>query len=602
MLKSLHLRTLRTALRHCVDLLTWLSFAAGSLAFSQHTGVAPRTWCNPLNLDYAYVRNAEPGVGQHRSTADPAVVTVNGKFFLFATNQEGYWWSDNFAHWQFVKQSFKPNASGDDVCAPGALAMGDTVIFLPCFTDKDTMPLYRMVGSTPGPWTEATKSFPIVTWDPGFFRDDDGKMFVYWGSSNVFPIRGRQIDPAGGFRPVGNEVPLVLLHPDRNGWEQFGEDNTDTTIQPYTEGAWMTKHDGKYYFQYAAPGTEFNVYADGVYVGSGPLGPFTHQPHNPFSSKRGGFITGAGHGSTFPDRWGNWWHAATVVAWIKHKFERRIAVFPAGFDNDGVLYANTSFGDYPQLLATGKRNQAKGGWTGWVTLAYRKPATASSSLPAHPVGHAFDENIRTYWSAASADSGEWLQVDLGHVCRVHALQVNYADEDAMLRGKVMGIYHRYRIYGSENGKDWRTVVEKGRNNQDIPHDYVELMRPAKLRYLRLVNIHVPTGKFAVSGFRMFGKANEPPPAKVIGLKVSRSEQDPRVAEISWRASAGAYAYNLSYGVNPEKRYTDILLHDSTHYTFRGMSVGREYYFSIQSVGEGGAGPAGEVVSTLKKSR
>jgi xylan 1,4-beta-xylosidase len=579
-----------------------LCVVSSSAAISQGRSPLPRTWCNPLNLDYAYVSNAEPGIGQHRSTADPAIVTVGDRFFLFATNQEGYWWSDNFARWNFVKQSFKRNISGDDVCAPAALALHDTIMFLPCFTDKDTMPLYRMTGPPPGTWAEIVPSFPIITWDPGLFRDDDGKMYVYWGSSNTFPIRGARIDPANLYRPTGVEVPLILLHPERNGWEQFGEENADTTIAPYVEGAWMTKHGGKYYLQYAAPGTEFNVYADGVYVGEGPLGPFKLQKHNPFSSKRGGFITGAGHGSTFEDRWGNWWHVATCVAWIKHKFERRIAVFPAGFDKDGVLYANTSFGDYPQKLVNGKRDQIKGGWTGWVMLSYRKPATASSSIPGRSVEHAFDENIRTYWSAASADSGEWLQVDLKRICRVNAIQVNYADEGATLRGKVMGIYHRYGIYSSVDGKQWSLLVDKSANTADIPHDYVELGAPANVRYLRLVNIHIPTGKFAISGFRVFGKADDPVPPKVEGFTVVRNPHDPREAEISWKAAPRAYAYNVSYGVGPDKRYTDIFLHDSTHCTFRGMTIGQEYYFSIQPGGEGGAGKVSEVVSTVPKKR
>lgn len=51
--------------------------------------------------------------------------------------------------------------------------------------------------------------------------------------------------------------------------------------QPYVEGAFMTKHDGRYYLQYAAPGTQYNTYADGVYVGQSPLGPFTRQASNP---------------------------------------------------------------------------------------------------------------------------------------------------------------------------------------------------------------------------------------------------------------------------------------------------------------------------------
>ena len=42
----------------------------------------------------------------------------------------------------------------------------------------------------------------------------------------------------------------------------------------------------KYYFQYGAPGTEFKVHADGVYVSDSPLGPFVYQKHNPMCYSR----------------------------------------------------------------------------------------------------------------------------------------------------------------------------------------------------------------------------------------------------------------------------------------------------------------------------
>ena len=45
----------------------------------------------------------------------------------------------------------------------------------------------------------------------------------------------------------------------------------NTFLDPFIEGSWMTKHNGKYYFQYGAPGTEFSGYADGVVVGDNPL-------------------------------------------------------------------------------------------------------------------------------------------------------------------------------------------------------------------------------------------------------------------------------------------------------------------------------------------
>ena len=126
----------------------------------------------------------------------------------------------------------------------------------------------------------------------------------------------------------------------------------EVTLPPFTEGAYMNKHDGKYYLQYGAPGTEFKVYADGVYVADNPLGPFTYQKHNPMSYKPGGFVQGSGHGGTFEDASGNWWHVSTCMLSLKYKFERRIGLYPIGFDKDGIMYSSAAFGDYPNFNAT----------------------------------------------------------------------------------------------------------------------------------------------------------------------------------------------------------------------------------------------------------
>ena len=71
-----------------------------------------------------------------------------------------------------------------------------------------------------------------------------------------------------------------------HGFERFGENNRPNGTAPYIEGAWMTKYKGKYYLQYAAPGTEFNVYSDGVYVADAPLGPYRPAVSNPYSFHR----------------------------------------------------------------------------------------------------------------------------------------------------------------------------------------------------------------------------------------------------------------------------------------------------------------------------
>ena len=56
-------------------------------------------------------------------------------------------------------------------------------------------------------------------------------------------------------------------------------------------------------------------------------------------------------------------------------------------------------------------------------------------------------------------------------------------------------------------KHWKVIVDKSNNKNDIPHDYAELQQPLQARYLKIENIHMPTGKFALSGFRVFGNGN-----------------------------------------------------------------------------------------------
>ena len=96
--------------------------------------------------------------------------------------------------------------------------------------------------------------------------------------------------------------------------------------------------------------TQFNVYADGVYVADHPMGPYTYQKHNPISYKPGGYINGAGHGSTVLGPGGQYWHFGSMALPINMHWERRLCMFPTYFDEDGIMYCDTRFGDYPLSL------------------------------------------------------------------------------------------------------------------------------------------------------------------------------------------------------------------------------------------------------------
>lgn len=117
---------------------------------------------------------------------------------------------------------------------------------------------------------------------------------------------------------------------------------------------------------------------------------------------------------------------------------------------------------------------------------------------------------------------------------VNPIQINYADQDAAFLGKQTSIYHQCKLYYSLDGKKWTILVDKSNNKMDMPHEYVELPNSVQARFVKLENIHMPTGKFAISGLRVFGNGNGKKPDTVQNLIVLRTEKDPRSAWIKWR--------------------------------------------------------------------
>ena len=579
-----------------------------------------KTYCNPVNIDYGYTPIPNfTASGKHRATADPVIVNYKGDYYLFSTNQWGYWWSSDMLNWKFISKKFlRPwNEGYDELCAPAVGIIGDTmIVFGSTYTRNFT--IWMSTNPKANEWKPLVDSFDIGGWDPDFFTDEDGKLYMYNGSSNRYPIYGVELNRKT-MQPIGTRKEMYFLEPWRYGWQRFGEYLDNTFLDPFIEGSWMTKHNGKYYLQYAAPGTEFSGYADGVVVGDNPLGPFTPQS-DPLSWKAGGFARGAGHGSTFQDNNKNYWHVSTISISVKNNFERRIGIWPAGFDKDGIMWCNTAFGDYPHYLPAAPNSskmkepksqssltQATSGnsysskeasvFTGWMLLNYSKPVQVSSTLGSYYANNAVDENIKTYWSAATANEGEWIQTDLGNIATVNAIQLNYADQDAEFLGKSLGVYHQYKIYESTDGKKWKLLVDKSKNKTDVPHDYIELSQPVETRFLKLENIHMPTGKFAISGFRVFGKGHGSIPGAVKNFVVLRTEKDKRSSWIKWSPVDNAYAYTIYMGTAPDKLYNNIMLYNVNEYYYKGMDTEKTYYFQIEAINENGVSERSPVIKS-----
>ena len=554
-----------------------------------------RTYCNPMNISYNYEpynNNVQSG-GSFRSSADPMGLTYKDEYFLYSTNQGGFHYSKNLSDWEFAPASFQRRPTDDDMCAPAAFVSGDTLFYTG--STYEGLPVWYSTSPKSGRFKRAIERNTLPSWDPCLFLDDDGKLYLYYGSSNEYPLKGVEIS-RDDFRPVSKIYDIMMLRPEEHGWERFGMNNDDeVTLRPFTEGAYMTKHDGKYYFQYGAPGTEFKVYADGVYVSDSPLGPFTYQQHNPMSYKPGGFVQGVGHSGTFQDLKGNYWHVGTCMLSLKYKFERRIGLYPTAFDPDGVMYSTTAFGDYPCWNADYDIKNPSDRFTGWMLLSYEKPVKVSSTDSIYSSSNLTDENMRTYWAAKTGEPGEWIEIDLGAMKHIKAIQLNYYDHKSVQHNRANDLYYQYRIYSSDNGTDWTLAVDKSDNDKDVPHDYIELGETLDARYLKLENIHVPSGNFCLSEFRVFGFADGEKPLPVRNFKVARDKQDKRNAMISWNPSSDAYGYNIYYGIAPEKLYNCITVNGADHYDFRGLDLGTTYYFAIEALNESGRSALSKVV-------
>ncbi|MCX8477111.1 MAG: family 43 glycosylhydrolase [Sphingomonas sp.] len=585
-----------------------LSLVALSLAGSAAAQPARRTWINPIDLDYRYNFEQINDGASYRTGADPAIVRHKDAYYMFQTLADGYWRSTDLVDWTFVKPSRWPF---DSIVAPAAWSDGDRILLQPSMMEPESILvtdapetgrldfLVRRMPPLPGATNKAPEEMkpgeiPPGPWDPALFEDDDGQWYLYWGSSNIFPMYGAKVAFEDGrliYRSPAK--PMLGLHPDLHGWERFGQDHCacwapGKPSPSYMEGAWMTKQGGRYYLQYGAPGSEFNAYANGTYVSESPLGPFTYAPWNPVAYRPGGFAQGAGHGSTFQDRYGNWWNSGT--SWIGYNWgmERRIVMYPTRFWPDGQMAASSRFGDFPHYAATAKVEDPESLFTGWMLLSYRKPATASTTMGEFAADRVTDENPRTFWVAGANKPGETLTLDFGAAKTLRAVQVNFADYKSGRFADAPDIYTEFELQSSLDGNSWAPLARTEGPRRDRPNAYLELPAPVKARYVRYVHGHVGAANLAISDIRVFGSAGGRAPATPAGVTAKR-DTDQRNAHIAWKPVTGAVGYNVLWGIRPDRltlnyqRWVD----QGTTLELRALNVGQGYWVAVEAFDENG---------------
>ena len=224
--------------------------------------------------------------------ADPQIAAFDGKFFLYPT-------TDGFADWLGttfhafsstdlvtwtdggVILDLGPGVSwaDDKAWAPGITRKGDTYYFYFCAGQA----IGVAKGSSPaGPFTDAlghalvsVGEYGVQAIDPYVFSDDDGRSYLYFGSSS--------------------SARVVELNDDMVSFK--GTPQT-ISIPGFREASVGFKRNGKYYFMYSENDTRSEDYDVAYGMGTSPLGPFTKAAVNPILAKNTSKgILGTGHSS-----------------------------------------------------------------------------------------------------------------------------------------------------------------------------------------------------------------------------------------------------------------------------------------------------------------
>ena len=465
--------------------------------------------------------------------ADPTVIKFEGKYYLYLTGGvspggrfgAAVWSSDDLVRWEHHKVSI---AEGRGIGAPTAFAYEGYVYltgndvglfrsrsplgpfeFFGDFVDEDGRRLERELcnGCEDG-----------GVFDPAVFVDGDGRVYLYYAGGYTVGVYGVELDRTD-LRKFAGPYKHFFRFETSHIWERYGSRN-EMSVDSWIEGPWMTKRNGTYYLQYAAPGTDWKTYGVGVYTSKNPLGPFTYYEGSPVLVHDGGLINGSGHHSIVEGPGGNLWAIYTLLYrnWNR-MFERRIGMDPVGFDEEGNMFINGP-SETPQWAPGVQAKPWKENASDSIPLSEDKNYVVSSEAPGRNAPYALDNNARTWWAPTDDDTEPWLELDLAAGWSQHYIVDSARILFTLPEGEVEDEYspnnepgrsrsRRYRIEVSSDGETFTTAVDKTKNDKDNAVEFDEIA-PTKCRYVRLTITGWPRDlRRGVLEFTIFGVPTPP---------------------------------------------------------------------------------------------
>lgn len=430
--------------------------------------------------------------------ADPTVKKFGDTYYVYATTDgsgAGFgpsqvWCSKDFENWTIMPMNW-PDSHW--IWAPDVMQHTDGTYRLfycqPCN-------LYEGVAQTPrGPWRNILGESEAVlvpdrfvknaiTLDGQTFVDDDGSVYLYWGTWGIYKGFGCG---AGKMTPDLKGFSETRLIP-------------NTEVTDFFEAPFVLKKDGIYYFMYSSDSCHDSTYHVQYATATSPLGPYTYRG-TILKTSADGTIHGPGHHSILKE--GNDYY----IVYHRHDnphstrgFHRQLCIDKLTFNADGSIQpiegTHSGIGRLGKSMLTSKN------------LAYRKPVRASSYyndwfLPEYAV----DDNNGTLWRPRSMGQ-EWIEIDLQKEETIKTIWTQFEYGTS---------YYQYVIETSTDGKHWTVFADK-RSNYLAGSPMVDF-GDVKARYVRLTT--TGTQKNGCAGalwnIKVFGNYETAAPQLWMGL-------------------------------------------------------------------------------------
>ena len=445
--------------------------------------------------------------------ADPTIKKFGDTYYMYATTDgsgAGFgpaqvWTSKDFVNWTLMPMNW-PDSHW--IWAPDVIRHTDGRYYYfycqPCI-------IHCGVSETPrGPWKNILGESEAVlvpdrfvtnaiTLDGQTFVDDDGSVYLYWGTWGIYK----------GFGCGAGK-----MTPDLKGF-------TETRLIPNTEAVdffeapFVLKRNGIYYFMYSSGSCHDHTYRVQYATSDHPLGPYEYKGCI-LETNEDGTVHGPGHHSILKE--GDDYYIVYHRHDTPHSnrgFHRQLCMDKMEFAADGsirkVIPTHKGVGALAPSVVKSEN------------LALGAGVRASSCYDDNfRAEYAVDDNNGTLWRPRGMGQ-EWLEIDLGSSREIQTVwtQFEYGTQ-----------FYQYLIETSVDGKHWSVFADK-RNNHLAGSPMVDFGK-AEARYVRLTFTGGQKNGFggAVWNVKVFGGIEEALPQQWLGL--TAADWDGR----EWRNNEG----------------------------------------------------------------